>query len=112
MISKEEFVQIINRLKNYNNLQNEINELFKKLLDNREQDFTNAGSICIGHETVVVELLKKIFNDTADIISWWIYELEYGAKFTIGSFTDNGQDIDLSTAEKLYEYLERNVKND
>lgn len=108
ILSKNEFVKIIERLDNYNELQNKINDMFKELIDNKEQDFTNAGSICIGHETIVVGLLEKIFN--TDLISWWIYEMNYGRDFKIGYFTDNEIDIDLSTAEKLYDYLIHEVE--
>ena len=104
IISKEKFVEIINRLKNYNELQDKIDELFKDNIDNRENDFINAASICIGHESVVIELLENMFNDK-DTISWWIYECNYGRDFSLGDLEVDGIEIDLSTAEKLYDYL-------
>ena len=104
IISKDKFVEIINRLKNYNNLQDKINDLFKENIDNKEMDFMNAGSICIGHETIAVKLLENIFNDK-DTISWWLYECNYGRDFSLGDLEINGVEIDLSTAEKLYDYL-------
>lgn len=104
MISKEKFVEIINRLKNYKELQDKINDLFKENIDNKEMDFMNAGSICIGHESVVIELLENMFNDK-DTISWWIYECNYGRDFSLGDIEVDGIEIDLSTAEKLYDYL-------
>lgn len=104
MISKKEFVEIIERLKNYNDLQDKIDDLFKNNIDNKEMDFMNAGSICIGHETIVVRLLENIFNDK-DTISWWLYECNYGRDFSLGDLEVNGVAIDISTAEKLYDYL-------
>ena len=104
IISKEKFVEILNRLKNYDDLQDKINDLFKENIDNKEMDFVNAGSICIGHETIVVRLLENIFNDK-DTISWWLYECNYGRDFSLGDLEVNGVAIDLSTAEKLYDYL-------
>lgn len=68
LVNKNEFIKIINRLKDYTKLQDKINDLFKDLLDNKEQDFCNAGSICIGHESVVVKLLEDMFE--TDLISW------------------------------------------
>ena len=62
LINKNKFVEIINRLKNYNDLKDKIDNLFRELVDNKEQDFCNAGSICIGHESVVVNLLEKMFE--------------------------------------------------
>ena len=104
IISKEKFVEIINRLKNYNDLQDKIDDLFKENIDNKEADFMNAGSICIGHETIVVKLLENMFNDKGTI-SWWLYECNYGRDFSLGDLEVNGVEIDLSTVEKLYDYL-------
>ena len=104
IISKEKFVEIINRLKSYNELQNKINDLFKENIDNKEMDFMNAGSICVGHESVVVYLLENMFD--TDMISYWIYELDYGREYKDGYVQDReGKNIDISTAEKLYDYL-------
>ena len=79
IISKEKFVEIINRLRDYNDLQDKIDDLFKEYIDNKEMDFMNAGSICIGHESVVDE---------------------------------NMNEIDLSTAEKLYDYLVQSLESE
>lgn len=111
IISKEKFVEIINRLKGYTELQNKINDLFRDNIDNKEMDFMNAGSICIGHETIVVKLLENIFNNK-DTISWWIYECNYGRDFSLGDLEVDGIEIDLSTAEKLYDYLIENIESE
>lgn len=104
MITKERFVEIIKRLENYNRLQGRINDLFDECIDNKENDFCNADSICIGHESVVVELLENMFD--TDMISYWIYELDYGRNYKDGYVQDGtGNIIDLSTLEKLYNYL-------
>ena len=111
MISKEKFIEIINRLRNYNDLQNKIDGLFKENIDNKEMDFVNAGSICIGHESVVVYLLEKIFD--TDMISYFIYELDYGKKYKAGCVLDeNMNEIDLSTAEKMYDYLVQDIESE
>lgn len=111
MISKEKFVEIINRLKGYTELQNKINDLFRDNIDNKEMDFVNAGSICIGHESVVVYLLENMFD--TDMISYWIYELEYGEKYKEGCVLDeNMNEIDLSTAEKMYDYLVKSLESE
>lgn len=104
MISKEQFVKIIKRLRDYNDLQDKIQDLFRDNIDNQEMDFMNAGSICVGHETIVVKLLENMFNDK-DTISYWLYECNYGRDFKVGNMTADGEDIDLTTPEKLYDYL-------
>ena len=39
LVNKNDFIEIINRLENYTKLQDKIDNLFKELLDNRENDF-------------------------------------------------------------------------
>lgn len=108
LINKNEFIKIINRLKDYSKLKDKINNLFKDLIDNKEQDFYNAGSICIGHESVVVKLLEDMFE--TDLISWWIYELDYGKEYKPGCLTEDDIEIDVSTADKLYDVLMKNYE--
>lgn len=111
IIDKETFCNIIDRLQDYHDLQSQINDLFNNQIDNRELDFMNAGSICIGHESVVIELLEKMFE--TDTISWWIYEMDFGKCFSIGDLVeDNGEEPDLTTVEKLYDYLVKNIKKE
>ena len=104
LISKEEFVEIINRLKDTQDTVDKVNELFNNTIDSRISDYLNASSLMICHEDIVVELLKKIFNDK-EILSWWLYECNYGRNFKIGDLAYNGVNVDLTTAEKLYDYL-------
>lgn len=105
MISKKEFIEIIEKLKEVNDFVNETNTKARKLNEAIISDFFNAMSLSISHENIVVELLENIFNDT-DILSWWLYELDYGRKYEKGVFRDeNDIEIDISTAGKLYDYL-------
>lgn len=107
MITRQEFVKIINRLRDYNDLQDKIQDLFRDNIDNQEMDFMNAGSICVGHETIVVKLLENMFNDRGNWISWWLYEQDYGRSVSIDDVFDEEIEkfIDLTTPEKLYDYL-------
>jgi hypothetical protein len=105
MITKKEFVKIINRLKKTNDFVDKTNNEARKLQDAIESDFFNSMSLSISHESIVVSLLENIFND-GDIIGWWIYDLDYGREYKDGCITEkNGDIIDVSTAEKLYDYL-------
>lgn len=113
MIDKVKFVDIINDLMEVNDFVNETNDKAKRLNDAIISDFFNAQSLSISHENIVVELLKNMFNDSdsdSDLIGWWIYELDYGRNFKMGDLIDNGVEIDLSTPEKLYDYLKENNK--
>lgn len=113
MISKEEFVKIIERLKETNDFVDETNEKARKLQDAIRSDFFNAMSLSISHEEIAVQLLENMFNDE-DIISWWIYELDYGREYKKGCIQEEKEgkivNVDVSTAEKLYDYLIKNME--
>lgn len=110
MITKKEFIDIINKLKEADDFVNETNEKARKLDNAIISDFFNASSLSISHENIVVKLLEKIFNDT-DTISYWLYELEYGSKYKEGCVSESdGTIVDISTSEKLYDYLIKNVE--
>ena len=113
LISKEEFVEIIDRLKDTQDTVDKVNDLFNNTIDSRISDYLNASSLMICHEDIVVKLLEKIFNNKENL-SWWLYERNYGRDFKIGDLEDNGIKVDLTTPEKLYDYLmecyERNIK--
>ena len=109
MITKQEFVDIIEKLKQVNDFVNETNKKARELNDAIISDFFNASSLSISHETIVVKLLENMFEDEEDTINWWLYELDYGRKFKLGYLQEERDgktvNIDLSTAEKLYDYL-------
>ncbi len=105
-LSKDEFEDIVGRLKASSDLVSKVDDLFRNSRDNVECDFCNGASLQISHESIVVLLLKKMMRDSCDNIVYFIYELDYGRKYEPGMIKDeNDQDIDLSTAGKLYDYL-------
>ena len=56
-------------------------------------------------------LLERIFD--TDMISYFIYELDYGKKYKAGCVLDeNMNEIDLSTPEKLYDYLVQDIESE
>lgn len=111
MISKEKFVEILQDLQDVNDFVNQTNEKARKLKDAITSDFFNAMSLSISHENIVLELLENMFNDTI-MLSWWIYDLDFGRQYKEGCFTDvNDTPIDVSTAEKLYDFLISEMEN-
>ena len=109
MITKKEFIDIINKLKEVNDFVYETNEKARKLDDAIISDFFNASSLSISHENIVVKLLENMFNDT-DTISWWLYEKDYGRNPELKMWDEFDNEIDVSTPEKLYDYLIKNVE--
>ena len=112
MISKKKFVEIIGRLRDYNDLQDKIQNLFRDNIDNQEMDFMNAGSICVSHESVVVDLLKNIFDDKYDYISYYLYECDYGRETENKILDNDNEPIDISTPAKFYDYLIKNMEKE
>ncbi len=88
-------------------------ELFRDSRDNLECDFCNGAGLQISHEGIVVKLLEKLMKDGVGNISYFIYELDYGREYQEGFVSDNNGNIDISTPEKLYDFLmtEYGVKN-
>ena len=112
IIIKEEFVDIMQRLKQVNDFVIETNEKARKLNDAIISDFFNASSLSVSHETTVVRLLKMMFNDHDDLISWWIYEKDYGRNKNIRIWDRLSNEIDVSTADKLYDLLIEGIENE
>lgn len=104
MINKKLFIEIINKIKQ----QDKIDEAFSKSLE------TVCDSWCMyGFKNLkygaLFDLLKEIFNDKGDWISYFIYETDYGEKKML--ITDNKKKIYLRTPEDLYNFLIKNIKN-
>lgn len=104
-MSKEKFVKIINEIQELHKYEEDLYALNRRYR-NYEADFLFPTL-----EDTVVKLLEEIFHCPIDKyvgsdISYFIYDLNFGQNWEPGMIIDeNGNDIDLSTAEKLYDYL-------
>ena len=65
-----------------------------------------------GLEDIVVELLETLFEDKeSQWISYWVWEENYGKTYKEGdAVEDDGTIIPLETAEELYDFLVKNMK--
>lgn len=104
-LTKQEFVDIISRLREATELVDKVEEFFHNSRDNLECDFCNGAGLQISHEGIVVKLLEKLMQDGAGNISYFIYELDYGKEYQDGCVSDSNGNIDISTPEKLYDFL-------
>jgi len=112
IISKQKFVEIMDLLKEARDIQDQINDIFSNAHNNIIHDFCNAGSLSISHEYIVINLLSVMFNNENDI-SYFVYELDYGKNYKPGMITEaNGDIVDLSCADKLYDYLVSNLNEE
>ena len=112
-LTKQEFVDILNRLRKATELVDEVEKLFRNSKDNLECDFCNGAGLQISHEGIVVKLLEKLMRDSVGNVSYFIYELDYGREYQESCVSDKNSNIDISTPEKLYDYLmkEYSLKN-
>lgn len=112
MLTKEEFVKILNRMREVNDLENKIDDLITKSREAMMNDFINGYGFMVNFEDIIVDLLEKLMQDAYGDISYFMYELDYGRSYTEGDITDkDGNIVDFSTAEKLYDYLIEQMEN-
>jgi hypothetical protein len=100
MLSKKLFVEIINNIQE----QDKVDNAFGKSLETVCDSWCIYGTKNKIYNSVWI-LLKEIFNDTDDWISWWVYE-DVKKEITY----KNGKIILLDTSEKLYDFLIKNMK--
>ena len=112
-LTNQEFVDILNRLREATELVDKVEKLFRDSREKLECDFCNGAGLQISHEGIVVKLLERLMRDNAGNISYFIYELDYGKTYQEGCISDQSGNIDFSTSEKLYDCLmkEYSLKN-
>jgi hypothetical protein len=108
-MTKKLFTETIQALQNQYDHDSKCNEAFKVILPD---DFV------IGYKNnflsnQIVKLLQVAMNDEQahSWIEYWLYELEFGKQYKKGCVTEkDGSVIDISSAGKLYEFLEKQNK--
>lgn len=101
MISKELFVKTMNRLENLNKKIDKVDSSLRDL----SPDF--GGFYIPDIEEIVLNILREEFDDNYnDWLSYCVYELNYLRDYEDGICVDDaGEPIDLSTWEKVYDFL-------
>lgn len=99
LISKEKFVETMEKIIELNNVTEKFNEAIEMLCGDGWIAFTK-------HETIIVDLLKICVGDTEDWLDWWLWENYYGERISDTSLAEvDGTPIDVKTPEKLYDFL-------
>lgn len=100
MITKPVFVKALNDLQNVMDFNTELNSFFRK---NNNCDTQIMMPDCTN---TVIDLLHEIFGekDADEWISYFCFELDFGREYLEVTDADRNE-IDLSTAEKLYDFL-------
>lgn len=104
IINKSEFCLILSKLKKNEDFIDEINNVLRKF--GRDSYIFSTGL-----EDTIVRLLESIFSDTDQWISYWVWEKGFGDNYEDGDAVDeNGDIIHIKTAEELYDFLIKNMR--
>lgn len=104
-LSKEMFVQIIETIKSQFEHNSKVNKLLREIFEDGQGYPKTDKLIC-----ELTELLKFLLNDEDDI-EYFMYDLDFGKDWQPGMIkclnadTGEEEDINLSSAETLYDYL-------
>ena len=95
MITKDEFIELLNDRINWNDKVEQLCELLKDNL--WESDIFNYGEI------LFEKILNLRFNDSGiDIIFWWLYERKYDKDLNIKI---DGKEVPSDTLDDLWEIV-------
>jgi hypothetical protein len=105
ILNKTEFCEVMNNLKQTDECIDILNNVFKT----HNKDIKIYSTLY--EFTDILKVLKIMFNDD-EIIDYWVYDLNYGEKYSDGCITEkDNTEIVLKTAEDLYEYLIKEMVN-
>lgn len=101
MLSKEMFVECINFMRDRSDAMDRVNKLFTEEFED------SIFYPYFKYEAMMGRVLKDAMRDEKnDWISWFLYEVDYGRDAKPDSVTEaDGTPIDLTTPEKLYDFL-------
>lgn len=105
MLSKDKFKRAIEHIKQHSDLEKGLCEALEAM----SPDCYVSAFVYSKYETLVIDLMKEALGLDAEVdwIEYFIYELEFGAKFKIGCVVEaDGKAVDLSTPAALYDYLQ------
>lgn len=102
VINKESFVTVIDGMKQMTDYEDEFNAFFL----NHHEDGYHFPEVVWRFVDKVICMLTEIFEDDEDWISYFCFDLNFGDDYNSGCVVDeNGKYVDLSDADKLYDFL-------
>lgn len=110
-MSKELFLEVMSSIKQQAEIDNKCSEAFQTILSNDHVTSYNNSLLL----NMLIKLLKIYCNDYEDSdkswIEYFIWELDFGKKYKEGWVVkENNINIDMSTEEKLYDFLKNRRK--
>lgn len=100
MITKDEFCKALNKLKEQRDIDYNFHYHIEKAF---------PGSYAPIYNNVLwelsIHLLELSIKDDGEFVSWWVFETDFGTKDNVKSVRVFGEPVDVSTPEKLYDFL-------
>lgn len=109
MISKETFVDVMNKLEEFDKKMNDVDVSMKAL----SPDFCGFYAPQVFY--IVLDILSEIFDDKEDWLSYFMFERDWLHDWSVGDVLVDDKPVDLSTWDKVYDFLINNMnenKND
>jgi len=104
MITKEQFIEYMEKLEQQTNIDKEAGDLLSKYFSGFSGWYDNVRLF-----DIIFDFLHNEFDDKDDWISYYVYELDFGKDWTEECCKDSdGVIIDLSSSDKLYDFLIEN----
>lgn len=106
-LTKGQFVEYVDYIKKTCDKDNMLSEAIEKACNDDCRVIGLYGTEC----SVMVDLLSlamgsEVGTCNGNEIEYFIYDLNFGKDYAEGCFTEmDGTPIDISTAEKLYDYI-------
>ncbi len=103
-ITKEQFISAINAMQEQRRVDNDCGDAFSVILPS---DYVSGYDNSRLYEAIIELLITLTGDDPNESwIEYFIWELEFGEKYVPGSIKySDGRNIDISTSEKLYNFL-------
>ena len=104
-MDKKRFCEIMDELHEGYRLQRKIANAVRQYNNITNNDFPEPYGMVCTNEWIVQDLLVEIMDDQNGDIDYWCNEIEYGEGYTPGDVVVDGKEIELRTAEQLYDFL-------
>lgn len=104
ILSREQFIKAIDSIKKAIEIEEKLNNLIKEYCIDGFVFFNEDENEQLIN-TLEVMFECEVDDYTGTDISYFCYELDFGKEWKPGVITCNGEDINLSDAGHLYDYL-------
>jgi len=106
MITKDNFIRFISAIKTQHERDVKFSDAMKEAFIDFQGWYNNEEVL-----SVIEEYLIDIFNDKGEWIPYFIYDLDFGKEWTKDCCSSDGKSIDISTVDKLYDFLIKNMED-